>query len=165
MDHKQLHLASKVDVPAQPAQPAKDGKPAQPAVKAHTVELFGYSNRAVRYRMLTVDQMNAASSEAAKLAGEQASEREIYQLMLMSSLYLMVLEVTDPTDEPLKEKTRWHKTNSVSFMTPGDPLSWSVLFTAKDTALLQSMYRKWHQVPAIEVEMLAGKEIAYLTAG
>jgi len=157
---KQLHLASKVFVPAVPATPAKDGKPATPEVKAHTVELHGYSNRAVRYRILTTDQMNAIAREAAVRAGESATGRDIYMLQLMISLYTMVLEVSEPTDDPqsLKEK-QWHKTVATDFEVTGSALGWSTLFTPKDTALLQTIYRRWHEVPPNELEMLVGKEV------
>lgn len=166
LQKKQLHLASKVLVPATPAVPAKDGKPGTPEVKAHTVELHGYSNRVVRYRILNTDQMNAISKEAAVRAGENATGRDIYMLQLMISLYTMITEVSEPTDEPMKlEKKHWHKTVATDFEVTGSETAWSTLFTPKDTALLQSVYRRWHEVPQNELEMLVGKEIPLAAEG
>lgn len=150
----QLHLASKVIFPP---ELGKDDKP-KPDAKPRVTVIHGMSNRAVRYRLLTTDQMNAISKESAQLSGENATGQDIYRLSLMLSLYEMVYEVSDPTDEPQAlKKEQWHKTTSTGFQVTGMAGSWSSYFTPKDTVLLQSEYRRWHEMASAEIEMLAGK--------
>lgn len=150
----QLHLASKVVVPA---EKGPDGNP-KPGAKERTVQLAGMSNRVVRFRTLGLDEVNKLTDIASKLAGEDATGRQIYQLQHRHALYSMVYEVSEPTDDPNPQKG-WKKTSYDGFQIPGGALSWSSLFSAKDTAVLEAEYSKWHEIPVTIVEMLSGKAI------
>lgn len=149
----QLHLASKVVVPP---ENGPDGKP-KPGAKERTVQIHGMSNRVVRFRTLDLDEVNKLNEIASKLAGEDATGRQIYRLQHQHALFSMVYEVSEPTDDPNPQKG-WKKTSYDGFQVPG-PLSWSSLFTTKDTAVLEAEYSKWHEIPTSIVDMLSGKAI------
>lgn len=150
---QQLHLTNKIE---HAAVLDKDGKTVKTA--AHTETTVGFSNRAVRFRTLDPDELDAIQLDAARASGEEAKGAEIYTLALSYCLWTMVCEYSEPTDTPLDKKTKWTAAKFAGFFA-GSP-KWSSIFTAKDTALLRAVYRKWHEVPTAQIEMLAGKALA-----
>ena len=154
----QIHLASKVDLPAVVDDKGKE------KVKARAgVPVPGMSNRAVRYRLLDVDKLQAIAKDAATLAGEDATGAEVYSLTRMHCLYAMVAYVSPPTDDPLAlDEKLWTKCSSTNFMIPGE---WSKLFKPKDTQVLLGEYRKWHEMPNDQMDVLSGKAIPVASAG
>jgi hypothetical protein len=155
----QLHLASKVVIPGAPAVPAKDGKPAVPATEPRVHEVIGMSNRVVRIRQLTPDQVTASEVNAAKMAGESATFGELRNLQMLYGAYEMVYQVSDPIDEPGKidPKKGWKKTSFASFIDPSSDLFWGKLFTAKDSGFLKQEFRKRHELNQLEFDLLSGK--------
>jgi len=153
----QLHLASKISLPPELDEKGKPKEGAQP----RSLAIPGMSNRVVRFRVLSADALHRISNEAATIAGKEATGRELYLLSRQHYLYSMVYEVSEPTDDPSKldHKKDWKRVTSVDLMTPGGALSWSTLFTAKDTAVLESEYAKYHEIPIFQIEMLSGKAI------
>lgn len=160
----QLHLASKLVIPGAPAVPAKGGKSAVPATEPRTIEVVGMSNRAVRIRQLTPEQVTASEVNAAKMAGETALLGELRSLQLLYGAYEMVYQVSEPTDNPggIDEKKGWKKTTFSSFVDPSSDLFWSKLFTSKDTAFLKQEFRKRHELSQLEFDLLSGKATAVL---
>ncbi len=155
----QVHLATKVVIPAVPAsEKIVDGKTVRvPATPERTVQIRGMSGRAVRYRTLNPDEINKAYDFAATMLGEGASQRQFSLLGRMYLCYSIVTEYSDPTDDPLDPKLKWHTANAGDFMKSPDV--WSAIFTAKDTTFLQKQYSDWHEMSSDEVDLLAGKAI------
>lgn len=157
----QVHLARQVTVET-PADPNVEGSVATSRV----VPIPGMSGRCVRYLApLPNDKHQKAELEGAKLAGPNATGPELRELCMAAWLRVMVLEVSEPTDDPTKlTPNQWHKCSPAELMTPGEPFSWGALFTPKDTAFLQQEYQKWNEMTMTLVNLLSGKAEA-LTEG
>lgn len=122
------------------------------------------SNRVVRYRVIDALKVQKLEADAAKMVGPEATIGELRTMQLLYGVYEMVYQVSDPTDEPgkLDPKKGWKDVTSTDFITPGNPLYGPKVFTAKDLGLLKQEYRKHHELPQMEYELLSGKALPLL---
>lgn len=153
-------------LPPPPKPPGKPGADAEDKAEAkpRVVEFAGMSNRAVRYRQLDALKVQKLEAEAAKAVGSEATIGELRNMQLLYGVWEMVYQVSDPTDDPAKldPKTGWKAVNPVDFITPGNPFYGPKLFTPKDLGILKQEYRKYHEVPQMEYDLIAGKSISLL---
>jgi hypothetical protein len=153
----QVHLAKQITIET-PADPKIEGS----TPTTTTIPLVGMSGRCVRYLApLPNDKHQKAELDAAKLAGPTASGGEIRELCIQAWLRVMVLEVSEPTDNPAGlTPAQWHRCSPGELATTGDPWSWGQLFTPKDTAFLQQEYQRYNEMSMMLVNLLSGKAVA-----
>lgn len=110
-----------------------------------------HSGRGVRYVALDPDAHEAVLVGAAKVVSPEATILELKKIEWRNGVKCFVVEVTEPTEDPLTAK--WRK------VTPGDLEDLSQYFTAKDVVVLQALYRELHEVDPAEVEAIVGKAL------
>jgi hypothetical protein len=114
----------------------------------------GMCQRGVRYRVLTVDQIEHNERQIATELSKESSMMEYRAKVARLGLEEMIIAVSDPVTPEKIMSASWKAVT-------GDSLSrdWSTLFNAKDTAVLKSIYANEHTVSQEELDLImAGKQ-------
>ncbi len=132
---EQVHLAAK----------NKDGK------------RTGYSGRAVRYRLLSSDEVSHIERECSKLIKPGTTNFEFSEAIASMGAQAMVTEVTEgPVDREGLPTAKWMKVTQEQMLN-----SWSSFFNAKDTAVLKKLYQVDHGVNDKELEEIVEGKVSY----
>lgn len=153
-------------------------------IKEYHLNLRGMSGRVVRFAILDVEEIEKLEDNAARAAGEDATETEVRRAQLKMLTAGMLLEYTDPGQEPLRVpelgkdgKPRVVDGQAVTKIEGGhaDPeklkgakwhkaddaatmlIKWRTLFGPKETSALTLLYRDHHEVNGAEFQMIVGK--------
>lgn len=113
----------------------------------------GHSGRALRLKPLGPSQVESNLTNAARLVGKDALYFELKKSERRSGIKEMIVEFTDPVDDPRAEGTKWRKPTHDQFVDHDE------YFTAKDWAVLESIYSDYHEVSAEEIEAISGKAV------
>ncbi len=113
----------------------------------------GHSGRAVRVEALPSHEVEDMLLNAAKLAGPEASPIEIKKIEWRNGTKQFIKFFTDPCDNPLAESVKWKKPSPGQFEVMSD------FFTAKDCAVLESLYRDYHEITQKELDDIVGKPL------
>ncbi len=108
----------------------------------------GHSGRAVRVEPLSAAETEDQLTNAAKLAGPEATGLEIKKIEWRNGTKLFIKSFTDPCEDPMAEGVKWKKASAMVLETMSD------FFTAKDCAVLESLYRDYHEVTPAEIERI-----------
>ncbi len=114
----------------------------------------GLSGRSVRYKVLSMPDVDAIEVSNIKAADKDASMWEIKQGIAMDGVRAMIQEVSEPhkPNQPAQD-VQWRKVDAKTLM-----LEWAKLFTTKDTSVLRRLYDREHVVSEKEVDdLFAGK--------
>lgn len=111
----------------------------------------GHSGRAVQVEALAPDEADEMLTFAAKLAGTEATPIEIKKIEWRAGVKQFVVKLTEPTEDPMK--ATWKKATPEMF----DDMS--KYFTAKDTAVLEALYREYHEITVAELDAIVGKAL------
>jgi hypothetical protein len=118
----------------------------------------GMCGRGVGVRELTPEQIRRAEEVVAKRHASKPKEErdretvfELRNQTITEKLKLMVVEVTEPTDD--LEKAEWRELEPTEV-----ELHFDSLFPgAKDRALLERLYSYLHEITAEDVDVILGK--------
>lgn len=105
----------------------------------------GHSGRAVRLAPLDPDMAELCLTQAAKLAGPEATPIEIKKCEWRLGSKLFIVKFTDPTEDPLK--ATWYKPKPGQF-----DHEMGKYFTTKDVQVLENYYREYHEVSQAELD-------------
>lgn len=112
----------------------------------------GCSGRGVRYRPLSISQMDKNELAAAKDLDEGFTQTEYSAKVLQFGLQDMIVSVTDPGLKTLDGAT-WHKLDTQTLA-----VTWETYFTTRDTSILRRIYNTEHGCSQVEVEeIMSGK--------
>lgn len=111
-----------------------------------------HSRRAVRVEEL--DDITHADNlaAAAKTLGPEASIIELKKMEWRMGLRMFIREISDPCDDPFDPGVKWKKLTVADFED-----GMAKFFTTKDVAVLEAMYRDYHEIAADEIETIMGK--------
>lgn len=114
------------------------------------------SGRGVRVRMLSPDEANKVMADAARLVGPEASIIELKKTEWSLGVKAMLTEYTVEKNLPdlMKEGVQWRKVDRV-FLDE----NYSKIFGAKDDAILQAIYRQFHEVSEKDIEAVVSKAL------
>ena len=156
----QLHFARSVDLPEVKNEAGATTR------AATNIRLHGMSGRCVRIRTPLSETLHSkCESDAGKMAGKDASLRDIRNLMVRFCLYEMVREISSSVDSLEQVKPdQWIKVVANDFITVPEK-AWGNFFTVQDTQLLEQEYSKWHDLPMAAVEILSGKAFPVASEG
>lgn len=115
----------------------------------------GHSGRAVRIESLPTHEVEDNLTSAAKLAGPEATGVQIKKIEWRNGVKLLVKSYTEPCENPMAEGVKWKKASVAAF----DEEGLAKYFTAKDCAVLESLYRDYHEVTPAELEAIVGKPL------
>lgn len=118
----------------------------------------GCSNRGVRFKTLSPDEVEKVNVDAAKLVGTEATIVELKKRVWAMGVRRMVQEYSDPalSEEGLQAKgIKWKKT---SVQELDEKIA--TIFEAKDCAYLEALYRQYHEITEPELQALSGKVLA-----
>ncbi len=113
----------------------------------------GHSGRAIRVQALASHEVEDQLTGAAKLAGPEATGLEIKKIEWRNGCKLFVKSFTDPCENPLAEDVKWKKATPMLLENISD------YFTAKDCAILETLYREYHDVTPAEILSITGKPL------
>ncbi len=112
------------------------------------------SRRGVRVRMLDPDEHGEILVQAAKMVSPEAKVIELKKKEWRLGIKQFITAYTEPCDDPLAEGVKWIKADLATLDEKfGD------LFGVKDCAILEDLYRDFHEVSQAEVEAIAGKAL------
>ena len=116
----------------------------------------GHSGRAIRYRVLTPDEVEKAEQLAEADVNESTTVLALDKAVVREGLHMMIREVSEPVKPealPALTAEQWRKVDPRALST-----DWPKLFTAKDTKLLQRLYRREHLVTEADLDkLMSGK--------
>lgn len=114
------------------------------------------SGRGIRFRVLGPSETDKILINAAKIVGTEGTVIELKKLEWTLGAKMMLVEVT--TSRGLKElptdKGGWKKVDLMGLDSDYDKL-----FSAKDNATLQALYRQYHEVNESEVQAIISKAL------
>ncbi len=105
----------------------------------------GHSGRAIRVEGLSAHDVEDQLTGAAKLAGPEATGLEIKKIEWRNGCKLFVKSFTEPCADPMAEGVKWKKATPMLLENISD------YFTAKDCAILETLYREYHDVTPSEI--------------
>ncbi len=111
------------------------------------------SGRGVRVRMLEPHEHGGILEAATKLVDNSAKIIELKKKEWRLGVKAFIVEFTAPCEEITKD-TKWTKADPAEMDAQFDKI-----FAAKDVAVLEHMYREFHEVSEAEVEAIAGKAL------
>lgn len=114
----------------------------------------GHSGRGVRIVSLPAHEVEDGLTNAAKLAGAEATPIEIKKVEWRNGVKSFIRAFTEPCENPLAEGVVWKKA-SVQMFEEG----LAKFFTAKDCAVLESLFRDYHEVTQAELDAIVGKPL------
>lgn len=113
----------------------------------------GFSGRAVRLRELDPAEVESNLTNAARVAGKDASIIELKKIEWRNGVKLMVSEFTEPCPDPFAEGVKWKKA------TPEMLEDLGKYFRTKDVLALEAYYREFHEVMPGELDAISGKAV------
>lgn len=113
------------------------------------------SRRGVRLRLLSYTAIRAAQDVAAKLVGAEATFAEFRNAYHAEALLRFIAEVTEPCDS--LEGAAWKATSYADLSNPLGPLALETLFTAREIAVVERLFRNQHEVTQDELDLITGK--------
>jgi hypothetical protein len=113
----------------------------------------GFSGRAVRVRELDAIELEENLTAAAKMLSGDAQVLELKKVEWRNGIKRMVVEITDPCDDPLAEGVKWRK------VVPGMLDDLGAVFKGKDMMALEAIFREMHEVTPTELEAITGKAL------
>lgn len=117
------------------------------------------SGRGVRIKLLSPDETNQLMLDAAKILGSEGTMVELKKLEWSMGVRQMICSVTvqKGLKDVMGEDVSW-KDYDRQLMDQ----EYKKLFGPKDDAILQALYRQYHEVSQAEVDAIAGKALPVL---
>lgn len=149
------------------------------------LNLRNMSGRVVRFRLLDPEEVEEVEENAARDAGENATEGELRRAQLKLLTAAFIVSYTDPGQEP--ERVPLHDKDGKPVLKPdGSPVlavngghadleklkgvkftpvksyatlasCWKDVFTARETQALRVLYMDHHEIGGTEIAMILGK--------
>lgn len=113
----------------------------------------GFSGRAVRVRTLDPIEVEDNLKHAAKLVGMDATVLELKKTEWRMGSKLMLVEFTEPCEDPLAPEVKWSKVG------PSVLDDFGAYFTPKDVQALEAIYRDANELLPSELDAITGKAI------
>lgn len=107
----------------------------------------------MRYVPLDPDVYEQVQLDAAKSLDASATAYEHAKRSWREGVKFMVVQFSAPTEDPLDPALRW--TDS----TPEVLVEIGKYFTTKDIAILEKIFRDWHEVSDKDADAIAGKAL------
>lgn len=114
------------------------------------------SQRGVRLRLLSYPVVQQCQNDAAKLVGPDAGFAAFRNAYHSEALRRFVAEVSEPAGT-LTEDTPWRALTVADLTTPGGAYQLESMFSAREIAVLESLFRQHHEVTQDELDMITGK--------
>ncbi len=111
----------------------------------------GYSGRAVRVRELSPEEVEENLTNAAKLAGEEATIIQLKKLEWRKGSQSCLVEFSEVCTDPMAEGLKWIK------VTQSHLDNFGKYFKAKDQLSLEAIYRENHEVTQSELDEITKK--------
>lgn len=116
----------------------------------------GMSQRGVRLRILGYSEVCQCQNDAAKMVGKDAAFTEFRNAYHAEALRRFIAEVSEP-EEQLTEVTKWRKVSAADLTNPTGPLYLETLFSVRELAVLEQIFRTEHEVTQEELDIITGK--------
>lgn len=113
----------------------------------------GFSGRAVRVRTVDPIEVEDNLKGAAKLVGMDATVLELKKTEWRMGSKLMLVEVSEPCEDPMAEGVKWRK------VTPDILEDFGAYFTPKDAQVLEALYRDANELLPSELDAIVGKAL------
>jgi hypothetical protein len=107
------------------------------------------SGRAVRVQALEPADLEENLTSAAKIVGDQGTILELKKTEWRNGLKRFVVAVSEPCEDP--KAAKWKKVTPMDLENLGD------LFGPKDVAVLEQIFREFHEVSPDEIKAITGK--------
>ena len=123
----------------------------------------GMSGRGIQFKPLDPDVKRDVDLSAAKAAGKDANQVQIYELAARDGMARMLMAVTDKaglsSDDLVKQEIVWHTLTLAELNNPlSDYYLWGKkLFTTRDLEFIEAIYSRLHSVPKDEFDAIMGK--------
>lgn len=127
-----------------------------------------FSGRGVRYRVLAPEEKDSLLASAAALVGPQATYPELNARHAVECVKRMLVAVTRRAELTTVDGLSagdWVPLNDAMLAGMPGQEAWKFekLFTAKDVAVLRTLYRRLHEVTEADVDEIEGKAISVVS--
>lgn len=113
------------------------------------------SQRGVRVRMLPPEEHGAVFDAASKIVtGDDAKVIDLKRKEWRMGVKQFIVAYTEPCKDPTDPAVKWMKADLATL-----DQHFGELFCAKDVAVLENMYRDFHEISPAEIEAIAGKAL------
>ncbi len=125
-------------------------------MQAYHLKGQGHSGRAVKVEALPAHDVEDNLFAAASLAGPQATGLQVKKIEWRNGVKAFVKFYTDANcEDPTAADVKWKKASVQAF----DEDGLAHYFTAKDVAVLESLYCNYHEVTPAEIAAIVGKPL------
>lgn len=117
----------------------------------------GFGGRAVRYRLLTPDEIDQRESMIAEDLGKDATVVQFNKKVAEACLELMIHSFTDPCKPKDLPEAKWYPAPMGSLLE-----RWGEFFNAKDSTFLRKLFLREHGVNDAEMDAIMGERVPVL---